>query len=143
MAKRYTQKGVAAVEFAILLPVLVLICFGITEYGRAMYQYDALTKSVRNAVRYMSQQAPNGTTAQGVARCLAVHGNRDCGGASLVPGLTTSMVLISNASSQPTGSGTVDLVTVTISGYQFDSLVPGIFSSITFHDISATMRQSL
>lgn len=51
-----TQRGVAAVEFGILLIPLVLLAFGITEYGRAMYQYNALGKSVRSAARYLSQE---------------------------------------------------------------------------------------
>jgi Flp pilus assembly protein TadG len=149
---RNDQRGVAAVELGILLVPLVLLAFGITEYGRAMYQYNALDKSVRSAVRYLSQQSPGDATQIGIAKCLAVYGDTTCtgspAGSPLVPGLTTAMVSVCDLTScagthqnQPTGSGSVNLVTVTISGYPFTSLVPSLMPSITFGDISATMRQ--
>jgi Flp pilus assembly protein TadG len=143
-----TQRGVAAVEFGILLIPLVLLAFGITEYGRAMYQYNALGKSVRSAARYLSQESAGDATQIGIAQCLAVYGNTTCNGSPLVPGLTTGMVSVCDTAScagthqnQPTGSGVVNLVTVTISGYAFTSLVPTLLPGFTFDGISATMRQ--
>lgn len=145
---RHGQRGVAAVEFGILLVPLVLLAFGITEYGRAMYQYNALDKSVRSAVRYLSAQSPGDAAQIGIARCLAVYGKTTCTGNALVPGLTTAMVSVQDLVNSPgthqnqtTGSGSVNLVTVTISGYPYTSLVPSLFPNITFGDISATMRQ--
>jgi len=142
------QRGVAAVEFGLLLVPLVLLAFGITEYGRAMYQYNALAKGARSAVRYLSQQTPGDAAKIGTAKCLAVYGNDGCSGSPLVPGLTTSFVSVCDSTScagshrnQSTGSGSVDLVTVTVSGVAFTSLVPSLIPSITFGDISATMRQ--
>lgn len=142
------QRGVAAVEFGIVLVPLVLLAFGITEYGRAMYQYNALAKNVRNAVRYLSENAAGDTTQIGIAKCLAVYGNAGCTAPALVPGLTTAMVSVCDASScagthknQSTGSGVVNLVSVTISGYLYTSLVPSLVPDITFGNISATMRQ--
>jgi Flp pilus assembly protein TadG len=142
------QRGVAAVEFAILLVPLVLLTFGITEYGRAMYQYNTLAKGARSAVRYLTQRSPGDASQIAIAQCLAVYGNVACSEPALAPGLTTSMVSVCDAtncagthSNQPTGSGVVNLVTVTISGYPFVSLVPSLIPSFTFGDISATMRQ--
>lgn len=136
------------IELAILLPLLILLVFGITEYGRAMYQYDTLTKSARSAARFQSQYAPGADIGQ--ARCLAVFGNRTCSGTPLIPGLSIDMVRACDASrcagthaNQPTPSGTVSLVTITIHGYPFDSLVPTFMPDITFGDISVTMRQAL
>jgi hypothetical protein len=58
MKKPIQQKGVAAVEFAILLPLLLLIVFGITEFGRALYAYNTLVKATRDAARYYAIQQP-------------------------------------------------------------------------------------
>ena len=49
---RNRQRGVAIVEFALVLPLLLLMTFVVTEYSRALYQYNTLTKSVRDAARY-------------------------------------------------------------------------------------------
>ena len=51
MRKYLTQGGVAMVEFAIVLPLLILILFGTTEIGRALYQQNALYKAVSTGSR--------------------------------------------------------------------------------------------
>jgi Flp pilus assembly protein TadG len=45
------KKGQALVEFAIILPVLFLLLFGIFEFGRAMYIKNTLNNAARSAVR--------------------------------------------------------------------------------------------
>lgn len=152
--KKY-QRGVAAVEFGLLIIPLTLMLFGLTEYGRAIYQYNTLAKATRDATRYLTTVAPgNGWTE---ASCLARHGNTTCSGDPLAPGLTADKVVICDATNcagthalVPTGSVAVNLVTVTISGYEFKSLinfpVAGLSigaPDITFDDISNTMRQAL
>lgn len=155
MAFPVRQRGVAAIEFAILVPVMLLIVFGTTEFGRAFYQYNTLTKSVRDGVRYLSMHASG--TGHDVAACLAVYGNQTCTGQVLVPGLSTSLVSVCDATSCPethsavsTGTGVVNLATVSISGFQFVSAFNAQLGSVTlgapnmtFDPISATMRQEL
>ena len=68
------QKGVAIVEFALILPFLLLLSFITIEFGRAIWQYNTLTKSVRDAARYLSIQTP-GTQRSREARNLMVYGN--------------------------------------------------------------------
>lgn len=157
MASSSKQQGVAAIEFAILLIPMVIMAFGVTELGRALYQYNTLAKAARDAARYLSTQAPSPANdpTKTKAACLAVYGTSDCSGTPLAPGLTTNMVSFCDAvtcpathQSQQTGSGTIDLVTVTIGGtganltpYPFISLVPFVVPNINFGAISATMRQ--
>ena len=43
------ENGTALVEFALVLPLLLILTFITTEFSRALYQYNTLTKSV-NAV---------------------------------------------------------------------------------------------
>ncbi len=45
------QKGVAAVEFAIILPVLLLIIFGIIEFGLLLYDKQVITNASREGAR--------------------------------------------------------------------------------------------
>ena len=144
------QSGVAAVELGIVLIPLVLLAFGITEFGRAIYQYTALTKAARDATRFLSAQGPGDANDISAAQCLTVYGNKACTGNPLIPNLTTAMVSVCDSTScagthqnQPTGSGVINLVTVTVTGYPFTSLVPFIVPSMNFGAISTTMRQVL
>ncbi|WP_438999322.1 TadE/TadG family type IV pilus assembly protein, partial [Variovorax beijingensis] len=47
------QRGVALVELALITPLLLLLTFITTEFGRAMYEYNLVVKSTRDAVRYL------------------------------------------------------------------------------------------
>lgn len=47
--------GSVMVEFAGALILLLILVFGITEIGRAIYQLNTLTKSVEAGARYMSR----------------------------------------------------------------------------------------
>ncbi len=49
------SRGIAAVEFAIVLPFLMVMLFGMIEIGRALYHYHAVTKSIRDATRYLTR----------------------------------------------------------------------------------------
>jgi Flp pilus assembly protein TadG len=141
------QHGVALVEFALILPFLLLLTFLATEFGRAMYQYEALTKSARDAARYLTTQLPGTQITE--AKNLAVYGNLAGTGTPLVPGLTLSNV--PDPTWQTAGSSPlINTVRVTISGYTFKPLFSGAFgatffggNAITFSPISATMRSYL
>lgn len=47
----FDQKGVAAVEFAIILPVLVMLLFGIIEFGIILYDKAMITNASREGAR--------------------------------------------------------------------------------------------
>lgn len=141
--------GVAAVELAIVLGILVLVLAGATEFGRALVQYDTLTKSVRAAARYASvfdtEQDP---LARGRAACLAVHGSTDCEGPPLLTGLTLAQVRVDNPITDPSlaawpalgaQNGTLALVRVRIEGFTFRSALTGLVSPISLGTVQAHM----
>lgn len=157
----HSQRGVAAVELAIVLIPMLVLCFGITELGRALYQYNGLVKATRGAARYLSQQSlaspPAGETADGIrlkARNLALCGAFNCSGvAPLVPNLTLDMISVCDPvacvgthANVLTGEGTTSLVSVSIGagdgGYDFTSIVAWVVPSITFGPIGITMASS-
>jgi Flp pilus assembly protein TadG len=161
MKKR--QKGVALVEFGITILLLLAICFAVTEFGRAIYTYNTLAKSVRDAARYLSTQAAGSATAHAMAQQLVVYGTPVVTNNQppLVPGLTTGMVSICDAAdltcTSNMGQGSnpaINTVTVRISGYTFTPLLDilgftrfytgggNTLTSIPFSDISVTMRQA-
>ncbi|QPF73554.1 pilus assembly protein [Roseateles sp. DAIF2] len=144
------RRGVAAVELGILMIPLLLLVFGSSELGRAVFSYNVLDKTVRDAARHLSQHGPGDATIAGEARCLAVYGNSDCSGSAVAPGLTTAMVTICDASlcpgshaNQLTGLGAVNLVTASVEGYTYNSIVKFVVPSMNFNRISVTMRAQL
>jgi Flp pilus assembly protein TadG len=148
---RYDLRGGVTLEFALLLVPLLFIAFGVIEYSRALYEYNALVKSVRDAARYIAQRSPAESITYSSAvddtRCLAVHGNTECTGPVLVPGLTTDMVSITPVSSTTAEGTSIALVEVRISGYSFVfafnplKLAGDNATVLPFGDIHAAMRQ--
>ena len=49
----------AIVEFALVLPILLLVVFGLLEVGRAIFIYSAATNASRDAVRYATAYGVN------------------------------------------------------------------------------------
>ena len=150
--KRRMLRGAVAVEFAILLIPMILLALGAAEYGRALYQYNALVKTVRDSARLLSQYNPAAnpadySSALTQARCLAVHGNTGCSGPSLAPGLTTGMVKIASATATTDAGTVITLVEVKIEGYQFEFVLDPLKlmgtgqDTLAFDEIRATMRQ--
>src|SRR3954467_15130876 len=110
------QSGVALVEFALVLPLLLLMTFIVVEYSRALYQYNTLTKSVRDAARYLSVQSPGSGITQ--SKNLIVYGNLAGSGLPLAIGLSKSQVpdpVWALSGALPV----MNTVTVKITGYTF------------------------
>lgn len=153
------QHGAITVEFAILLVPMLMIAFGITEFGRAIYHYNTLTKSVRDAARYLTTQSPGNVAAHAAARNMVVYGSATVQDQPLLPELSTEMVTICDSveasacpgephSTVPTGTGSINLVTVNVGGaaatpYTFTFLAPYVSASpsINFSRIRITMQQ--
>jgi len=49
--KSKSERGVAAVEFAIILPVLVMLLFGAVEFGLLLYNQQVITNASREGAR--------------------------------------------------------------------------------------------
>ncbi|MDR6857402.1 TadE/TadG family type IV pilus assembly protein [Variovorax guangxiensis] len=145
---RSNQRGVALVELALIMPLLLLLTFITTEFGRAMYEYNAVTKSTRDAVRYLSFQTPGTHVAE--AQNLIVYGNTAGTGAPLARSLSLANVPAGTCCIWQT-SGTnpvINTVTVRVSNYTFHSLFTSVLGTafgnangdIVFGNITATMR---
>lgn len=99
----YRQRGIMMVEFIIVAPLLLLLMLGISEFGRALYQYNTLTKSVRDGARYLAANAVVGSTSTIVIDStdttetlnLVIYGNTAGSGEPKLPGLATSHITVS------------------------------------------------
>ena len=88
---RSRQQGLAVVEFVIVLPLIILLALAVTELGRGLYQYNTLTKSVQDGVRYLADRAIDGSgqlliteELDGNTKKLVISG-RTGGGTPLLP----------------------------------------------------------
>ena len=148
------QRGVVAVELAILVVPLVLIMFGMLELGRALYQYETLVKAARSAARYISVQAAGIGIPQ--AKCLAVAGTSDLSqcGTPLLAGLNENMVTVhyyDGISTCPSGvtkgCGAINLVEICVNcgdsaeKFQFISIAKLFVPDITFGAIRSVARR--
>jgi len=97
---RARQRGAIMIEFVIVAPFLLLLLLAISEFGHALYQYNALTKAVRDGGRYLSEHAMLGITGSIVISAsdiietqnLVVYGNTGGNGTPKLPGLAVSQV---------------------------------------------------
>ncbi len=53
-AARRSERGAAAIEFALVLPVLIMLVFGIIEFGRGYHAKVELTGAVREGARELA-----------------------------------------------------------------------------------------
>ena len=56
--RRLNERGASAAEFALLLPVLLTILFGIIEFGMIMYGREVVTNAAREGARAGIVQGP-------------------------------------------------------------------------------------
>ncbi len=161
------QGGAVLVELSLVLPILLLLTLATVEFAQAMAAYKVVVVQVRLATRYLSARAPG--TGHAEARCLLTHGVLSsapaCSGTPLLPGFVASgfAVTVADAVNTPatqraqrtsadatlTSATTINLVTVTASGFRYKlnfaaflSSVTGGTSSFDFAPISMTMRQT-
>jgi len=71
------ESGAILVEFAIIVPLLLLLLVGITEFAFAFYNLNILNKSVQDAARYFAnpELARNGAINASINVTTATTGN--------------------------------------------------------------------
>jgi hypothetical protein len=148
-----------------LVPMLLMAC-GVAEFGRAIYQYDTLTKATRSAARTCRSIRPMTSPIRRRPPSAWRPTVTACSGQPLAPGLTTAMVIIcdrvdssgcpgvtqtfsnvatydSTGGGSGTQAGTVNLIAVRIALHlqPLQSFIN--VSGLTFGDITTVMRQVL
>lgn len=96
------------VEFAIVLPLLLLLILGVAELGRAFMQYNILTKTVRDGARHLAQYAPFGSSGtlninaqlELETKNLVVYGNSLGLDSPLLADFSTGQVTVLDAGSE-------------------------------------------
>lgn len=137
------ERGSAAVEFALILPLMTLLLFGFFEAGRMFYTFNIASSAARDAARFGARlpMTCGGFTTPGDetrVKTLAATGDASAGAAALIHGMTASDISVAYGcvgNSLQTYSGVyknvagVPTVTVTVNApFQtlFQSLLPGM-----------------
>ncbi len=121
------NQGIATLEFVIVLPILLLLIFGIIEFGFAWYSQILLTNASREGARFgtlyttVERDDPNGEVTTYVQQVLS---------AVDYPGT------INNITCTGAGGTSGDLVTVQVSGtHEFP-----VLSSLAGLDVTINLR---
>ena len=61
------ERGAVAVEFALVLPVLVILLFGILDFGRLLNAQETLTQAAREGARLAALNDPQTCTRTAAA----------------------------------------------------------------------------
>lgn len=96
------SRGGASVEFALLLPFLLILTLGIFEISRAFMNYNLLNRQVRIASRYIADNLTVGSTGvlfisndvAATARNLVIFGSPQAGTTPLLPDLQPGDIVI-------------------------------------------------
>ena len=142
MIRRQPPKGLAVIEMAIVLPILILLTIAAGEFGRAFIQYSRLSHRVQSAARFVAENALQGTTGVALltatvrtqARNLVVYGTPSTGTTPAVPGLSPDDVVVTVT---PDG-----VISVSID-YAYEPVIGEVFPAFGFGEDIATAAISM
>ncbi len=97
------ERGATAVEFAFILPLLIVLVLGIAEFGRAFQVSGTLSAAAREGVRVMALQNDPAAARTAVRNAAP----------SLNPAVTNAQITITPASCPTGATSTTVRVTVT------------------------------
>jgi Flp pilus assembly protein TadG len=103
--QRRQERGLAMVEFIVVLPVILFLMFGVVEVGRVIMRYNTLTKALQDGARHAAAYGLLGTAGSvyidGALEAeivnLVVYGDVQGEGTPLLEGFSTGQVAVSMA----------------------------------------------
>ena len=117
----HSEQGAALVEFAFVLPLLLVLLFGIVDFGLYIYNDLWMTHAARDAVRAAAVETTDQTgVATTVAQKDVLHGDPLIG---VIPSPPTVTVRFGDALRTSPAANSGESVTVTIRG-QYSFLTP-------------------
>ncbi|MSP83616.1 MAG: pilus assembly protein [Alphaproteobacteria bacterium] len=160
------RRGVEAVEFALIAPILVIVTVGVLELGLMVFDYHRAGEATRRGVRTAIINPPIASMSDlksGTINCAgAADDSITCGASEMFGEASFPLIVQDMQGILPTiGSENIDvsyapsgiasddtpgmvtpLVTVTLVGYEHEfallDIIPGIPASVTFPPFSTT-----
>jgi Flp pilus assembly protein TadG len=145
MSNRSRNGGQALVEFALVLPIFMLVFFGLIDLGRAVYTYNTVANAARSAARVaIVNQSTSGTsTCDTSLSTVWVTGCAESMAVNL--GVTSSQVSVtyvdsSNNSCSPVAIGCIAVVSVTA---DFTPITPIVSQFLGTIPITSTSKEPI
>ena len=129
---RDNERGATLVEFAIGATIFMTAMFAVLEFGRALWVHNALTDAARRGARYAALHT---AANEANVKNIVVYGNEGGTGNPMVNNLSTANVQV-NYSGFGLNAGTV---TVSITNYQFQFVIPIVGTTITMPSYKTTL----
>lgn len=112
---RQYQQGIAAVEFILALPVLLILMVALSEVGSLFVQYNTLNKLVQNASRYAVINIYGTATTDQIApiadiKNIVLYGDDSGSGTSVLDTLTADDITVSHNNNFVTVTASYDYV---------------------------------
>jgi Flp pilus assembly protein TadG len=127
--RRTNESGQAVVEFAVILPVLLMILFAILQFGIVFNNYIQVTAAAREGARKAAVSRSLGTAAAETAATTSAK--------AAAPGLTQSSITVTYPNSPTFAQGSDVTVQVT---YPYSISILGIIVKSGNLTSSTTMR---
>ena len=130
--RAHRQSGVAAVEFALVASLLMILLFGVIEMGRLLWTWNAAVEATRYGARLavvcdldIPSSSPSPIKAKIITR---------------LPSLTESNITIAY-SPKSCDSSTCTSVSVSLNGYTHRTLIPFVPLTLTLPPFATTLRK--
>ena len=135
------RRGGSAIEFALVVPMLLSLVLGVVEVGRLVVQADAVEKSLRSAAVFAARsELPLDAAALTTIRNLVRTGTPDGTGDIIVPGWGEAGAdVLVEPRTETVGGEDIDVIRLT-AVVPFTPLVPQLLHAIGLEDL--TIRTS-
>ena len=135
---QYQQRGASAVEMALVLPLLMLIVFGVVDAATALYDYAAINHATRVGARWGTIPTNNPTGTAWACTGTTTGSSDPCQIANTaISGLLISYKATTSPSTTATGGGTPGATLSVTTTYTFKGTFTGAFLTLP---LSATTQ---
>jgi Flp pilus assembly protein TadG len=121
---RRNQKGAAIVEFALVVPLLLLLIWGIVDIGRAFYTLNNLASAVREGAR---SAAVMSTPPDGNANKTLIKSTVTTAFTPIGPALRPESVFVTLANRQVTVRASYPFAPLALVGWTFPVVRSAVF----------------
>lgn len=150
MTKRGRSRGQSLVEFALILPLLLILLVGVIDAGRLVFAYNNASNAAREAGRTAIVNQTPATIREKAAQQASMLGlpTTDPGGCPADGGPTTAptgtcFAFLNGAGTSPCATPAVGCTAVVSVKWRYQTLLPLVGDWVGPVSVSATTRQAV